>query len=512
LSEASTAPSTAAAEIRRPGMLIGGREVEAADGERLAVINPATGRLIAEVPSAQAVDVDRAVAVAKEAFVSGPWGRMDGFQRARLLNAFADRIDDSLPLLWSLETLNNGRPVIETRAQLARMGDWYRYAAGLLLAQRDAALPMTGPYVSYLQRVPLGVCGLLTPFNHPLLILAQSLSGALAAGNTVVIKPSELTPLTTLELGRLALEAGIPEGVVNVVTGFGDTAGAAIAAHPDVAKINFTGGGAGGRAVSIAGAQRFARVTAELGGKTPVMVFGDAPIDNAVNGVAFGGFVATGQTCIAGSRLLVQDTIYDEFVERLARKAETIRVGDPSDERTQMGPVISRARHDSVLDYVRVGEQEGARVAAGGGVPELDAPFDAGFFVSPTVLTEVRNDARVAQEEIFGPVLVAIRFSDEAEAIEKANDCRFALGAAVWTSDVARAHRVASRVDSGVCWVNDHHRFEPSMPWGGTKDSGVGKEGGTESFEDFSHLKAVVVRTDPSGFDWYGDTGDGRLN
>jgi acyl-CoA reductase-like NAD-dependent aldehyde dehydrogenase len=493
-------------------MLIGGETVDAVSGVRFPVLNPATGRPIAEVPAAGAEDVDRAVRTARRAFESGPWGRMDGFDRSRLLNRFADAIDDNLALLYELETLNNGRPVIETRAQLARLADWYRYAAGLLLAQRDAVLPATGPHVYYLQRVPLGVCGLLTPFNHPMLILAQSLSGALAAGNTVVIKPSELTPLTTLELGRLALEAGIPEGVINVVTGFGDPTGAAIANHALVAKVNFTGGQAGGRAVSTAAAGRFARVTAELGGKAPVMVFDDVDLRDAVNGVAFGGFIAAGQTCIAGSRLLVQQAIYDEFVERLARKAETIRVGDPSDDRTQMGPVISKARQDSILGYVRIGQDQGARVTTGGGVPNLAAPFDGGYFVEPTVLADVTNDMRVAQEEIFGPVVVAVPFSDEEDAIKKANDCRYALGAAVWTRDVARAHRVAGQVDAGVCWVNDHHRVEPSLPWGGTKDSGVGKECGVESFEDFSHLKAVVVRTDPAGFDWYGETADGRLN
>ena len=492
-------------------MVIGGEDVEALAGERFEVRNPATGAVIAEVPLAADEDVDRAVQAAKAAF-DGPWPRMSGFDRARILNRFADLLESNLEQLYVLETLNNGRPVVETRAQLARLAEWYRYANALLVAQRDAALPTTGPYVSFIQRVPLGVCGLLTPFNHPMLILAQSLSGALAAGNTVVIKPSELTPLTTIVLGRLAREAGIPDGVVNVVTGPGLPTGQAIANHPDVAKVNFTGGEQGGRAVSEAAARRFARVTAELGGKTPVIVFDDADLSDAVNGVAFGGFVAAGQTCIAGSRLLVQETIYDDFVSALSDKAEAIRVGDPNDPATQMGPLISKARQERVLEYLRIGADEGATVADDAGVPDLPAPLDGGYFVRPTVLTNVANGMRVAQEEIFGPVLVAVPFTDEDDAVAKANDSRYALGAAVWTKEVAHSHRVASEVSAGICWVNDHHRIEPSMPWGGTGASGVGKECGVESFDDFSHQKVVVVRAASGGFDWYGEAGVSRLN
>lgn len=509
----STGPEILAAHgLSSPGLLIDGVEVEATSGERLSVVNPATGTVIGDVPAGEADDVNRAVLAARRAFDEGPWPRMDAFERAQLINRFCDRIDDSLEQLYVLETLNNGRPVVETRAQLARLAEWYRYAAALLLAQRDATLPPKSGYVTYLERSPLGVCGLLTPFNHPMLILAQSLSGAIAAGNTVVIKPSELTPFTTILLGRLALEAGIPAGVINVVTGFGAGAGAAIAEHPLVAKVNVTGGEAAGRAVSIAAAGRFAKVTAELGGKTPVLVFDDVDLETAVNGVAFAGFVAAGQTCICGSRLLVQERIYDEFVERLAAKAAAIRLGDPSDPATQMGPVISASRHESVLRYIELAREEGGRVLVGGGVPELAAPLDGGYYVEPTVIAGATNEMRVAREEIFGPVLVAIPFTDEADAVAQANDSRFGLGAAIWTRDVGRAHRVARQIESGMCWINDHHRVEPSMPWGGVKDSGVGKECGVESFDDFSSVKAVIVRTEPDGFDWYGDTANERLN
>jgi acyl-CoA reductase-like NAD-dependent aldehyde dehydrogenase len=475
----------------------------------LDVLNPASGEVIATVPDGGADDVDRAVRAARRAFDEGHWPRMDRSERAKILNRFADGIDDSLDDLFRLETRNNGRPLRETRAQVGRLSEWFRYNAALLLAERTAVVPMPGPYVNYLLRHPIGVCGLLTPFNHPLMILAKSLAPALANGNTVVIKPSELTPLTTLELARIAGEAGIPDGVVNVVTGLGATAGRALAEHPGVARLTFTGGTEVGREIGIAAARRFARATTELGGKTPVIVFADAGVDRAVAGAAFGAFIAAGQTCICGSRILVQREVYDEVVDGLAARAAGIRVGDPADEETQMGPLISARQRERVLGYVGLGE---GNVVAGGGTPTLPAPLDGGFFVEPTVIRDVSNDMRVAQEEIFGPVAVVIPFSDEDDAIAKANDIPFGLGSAVWTRDVARAHRVAPRIRSGMVWVNDHHRLDPASPWGGVKDSGVGREGGWESFHEFSDVQSVTVRTAADDVDWYGDPNPGRLN
>jgi acyl-CoA reductase-like NAD-dependent aldehyde dehydrogenase len=499
-----------AAGLLSPGMVIGSEIVDARSGANRDVLNPANGSVVGRVPEAGAEDVDDAVQVARRTFESHVWSGMSPADRAKRLHAFADAMEAALDDLYVLESLNNGRPVTETHAQMGRIGEYYRYTASLLVAQRDAMIPSSGPHHVYLRRAPLGVCGILTPFNHPLLILAQSLSGALATGNCVVVKPSELTPLTTLYLARLALECGIPAGVLNVVTG-GHEAGAALVGHHGVAKINFTGGEAGGRAVGAAAAGRIARVTTELGGKSPVMVFDDADLDTAVNGAAFGAFVAAGQTCIAGSRLLVQETVYDEVVERLAAKAAAIRLGDPSDPRTQMGPVISRERMERILEYVQIGRDEGATVLTGGGRPDLPEPLDRGYFIEPTVISGVRNSMTVAQEEIFGPVVVAIPFKDERDAIAQANDSRFALGASVWTSNVGRAHRVAAAVEAGIFWVNDHHRLEPSMPWGGTKASGVGKESGLESFEEFTQQKAVIVNTEVESVDWYGD-GVARLN
>lgn len=493
-------------------MLVAGQEAVAASGETLSVLNPATGQEIDQVAAGGAEDVDRAVRAARDAFDGGPWPRLGIHERALVLNRFADLLQERLGDLFALETMNNGRPVIETRAQLGRLPEWYRYNAALLLADRGDVIPMKGPYLNYLERFPLGVCGILPSYNHPLMILSKSLAAALATGNTVVVKPSELTPLTTLELARVALEAGIPEGVLNVVTGIGSEAGAALAEHPLVAKISFTGGTEVGKSVAVATARRLARSTTELGGKAPVIVFADAGLERAVSGAAFGAFIAAGQTCICGSRILVERSIHDEFVEALSARAADIRVGDPAEEATQLGPVISARQRERVLGYCAIGADEGARVAAGGSAVRLDAPLEGGFFVEPTVLAEVDNGMRVAQEEIFGPVAVVIPFDGEEDAIAKANAVPFGLGSAVWTRDVARAHRVAGQIEAGMVWVNDHHRLDPASPWGGVKESGLGREGGWESFHDFTHIRSVTVRTADDDVDWYGDTAPDRLN
>ena len=499
-----------ASDVPTRGLLIGGADVPAASGDTIPVLNPATGQTVANVACAGPDDVDRAVASAREAFESGVWSELPISERAKVMHRFANNIEARMEDLYHLETVNNGRPVRETRAQVGRLAEWYRYNASLLLADRTSVVPMPGPYHSYTRRYPLGVVAVLSSFNHPLMIGSKGVAPALATGNSVILKPSEQTPLTSLLLGEIAQESGFPPGVLNVIVGLGPVVGAGLAEHPGVAKVTFTGGTEPGRSVAVATARRFARSTLELGGKSPVLIFDDSPLDEVVPGAAFAGFVAAGQTCIAGTRLIVQRSIHDEFVDGLVQQARQIRIGDPASPDTQLGPVVSARARDRILDYVRTGVAEGAELATGGDAPVV-AGCEGGFFVEPTVLTNVSNDMRVAREEIFGPVLVVIPFDTEAEAIAIANDSDFGLGSAIWTRDVARAHRVSSKLQTGIVWVNDHHRLDPSSPWGGVKDSGIGREGGWESFHEFTHVQAVTIRTDPKPVDWYGGDVD-RLN
>ncbi|MEP7056722.1 MAG: aldehyde dehydrogenase [Caldimonas sp.] len=495
------------------GLFIDGRETPASQPELLDVLNPATGELIAQIAHASDADVDRAVRSARVAFERDDWSAMSNRTRAKLINKLADVFEANLEEMYQLETANNGRSLNETRAQVSRLPDFFRYNAGLAIARRDSVIPVDGNYLNYTLRTPIGVVGNSTPFNHPLMIMVKSLAPTLASGCTTVVKPSEYTPLTTLRLARLFVEAGLPPGVFNVVTGLGPTTGKALAEHPGLAKWVLTGGTEAGRITGALAGNNFAHQTLELGGKTPVLVFDDFDVDQAVNYAAFGAFIGAGQTCICGSRQIVQEKIYDEFVEKLAAKAKTIRIGNPKDPSVQLGPVVSARQQQRVLRYVKIGvEEDKARLVAGGRVPP-DPALANGFFVEPTVFADVTSRMRIFQEEVFGPFVSVTKFSTEAEGLALANDSPFGLAGAIRTRDIVRAHRVAARLKCGIVWINDHHRLDPASPWGGVKDSGIGRECGSESFDQHFETKSVMLRLDDTPFDWYRDTANQpRLN
>ncbi len=503
-------PSITNVEVH--GNFVHGREVEAGSGEMLDVRNPATGDVIARIPNSTAEDIDRAMKSARSAFEGREWGGMDIRSRSRLINRLADAFEANLDSLYRLETLNNGRPVNETRAQLARLPDFFRYFSGLAMARRDSVIPVEGSYLNYTLRTPIGIVANCTPFNHPLMIMCKSLAAVLATGCVTVVKPSEYTPLTTLRLAQIFSEAGLPPGVFNVVLGLGQSAGKMLSEHADINKLVLTGGTEAGRIAGSAAAKVFAHQTMELGGKTPVLVFDDFDVDQAVNYAAFGAFIGAGQTCVCASRHIVQASIYDEFVEKLQAKAKAIRMGDPFDPNTQLGPVISARQRDRVLSYVRFGHDDGAKLVAGGNAARVPGHED-GFFVEPTVFADVRSSMRIFQQEVFGPFTSVTPFKDEEDALRLANDSPFGLAAAIRTRDVARAHRVASNVKAGIVWINDHHRLDPASPWGGVDDSGIGREFGTESFDDHFNVKSVMVATSDKPFDWYqGTASHTRLN
>jgi acyl-CoA reductase-like NAD-dependent aldehyde dehydrogenase len=484
------------------GLFIDGGFRPAMSGRTFPVENPKNGSTLAEVAEGASEDIEVAVAAAERAFPG--WSALTGAERGDIMHRAADVLRRRLPDLASFEVDQIGRPRREMAAQLARLPEWFAYFGAVARTHEDTVPPFAGSYLNYTRRVPLGVVGHVTPWNHPLLILTKKVAPSLAAGNTMVVKPSELAPITPLLLGEILKEAGVPDGVYNVVPGFGATAGLALSSHPRIRKIDLTGGTETGKLVASIAGRNLVKVAAELGGKAAVIAFPDTDIDRTVAATLFASFIAAGQTCVQGARLLVHRSIHDEVVAELIRRAGEIRLGDPQLDSTQMGPLVSKKQRDLVEAYVRIGLEEGATLAFGGSRPD-EAAFAKGYYLLPTVFTDVKPDMRIAQEEIFGPVVCVMPFDTEEEAIAIANGTEFGLATSIWTRDVARAHRVAHRLQSGIVWINDHHRIDPASPWGGFKMSGIGRENGLIAYEEYTQIQNTIVNLSDTVFDWYAD-------
>ncbi len=482
-------------------LFIDGQFVDAVGGDRLAVINPHDGSVITEIAEGRQADIDKAVAAARRAFPA--WRAMPAASRGQLLLKLADALEANLDEFAKLESLNTGHPLKDsTVLDVPRTAACFRYFGGIADKVQGDVMPVEPGFLNYVVREPLGVVGAIVPWNFPLMFCSWKMGPALAAGNTVVLKPSELTPLTSLRLAALMKEVGFPDGVVNIVPGFGNTAGEALAMHQDVAKIAFTGSTNTGRRIVEYSAGNLKRVQLELGGKGANIVFNDANITDAVNGSAFAIFHNQGQACIAGSRLILQEEIADEFIKRFVDLAKSIKLGNPLDPKTEMGPLTSAIHRDRVLKYVKIAVDEGGEILTGGHAPD-EPELRNGCYVLPTVVRVRDNSSRVCHDEVFGPFVTITTFKTEEEALEIANSTEYGLGGGLWTNDLSRAHRVASQLRSGMVWINSYKRVSPNSPFGGTGKSGYGREMGFEAMHEYTETKSIWVNVDAKLPPWY---------
>src|SRR5271155_1893969 len=488
----ATAVIEPSVKISANKLLINGKWVNSASGKTFPTINPATGDVITQVAEADAADVDKAVAAARAAFETGAWRRkMSPSQRGAMINRLADLIEQNADELALLESLDNGKPYKVARAaDLPLTVACYRYYAGWADKVQGKTIPISGDYFCYTRHEPVGVVGQIIPWNFPLLMQAWKLAPALATGNTVVMKPAEQTPLTALRVAELIMEAGFPDGVVNMLPGYGPTAGAAIARHMDVDKVAFTGSTEVGHLIMEAAAQtNLKRVTLELGGKSPNIVFADADMDTAIEGAHFALFFNQGQCCCAGSRLFVEAKAYDEFVEKSVARAKKRTVGNPFDAKTEQGPQVDSDQFNKVMGYIEAGKKDKAKLLAGG-----NRVGDKGYFIEPTVFGDVQDNMKIAQEEIFGPVMSILRFKDLDEVVDRANKSLYGLAAAVWAKDITKAHAIADGVRAGTVWVNCYDVFDAAAPFGGFKQSGIGRELGEYGLANYTEVKTVTVK------------------
>ena len=496
------------------GLFINGKFERSVDNSTFNVENPATGDILCKVSCGQIEDVNKAINCAYKTFEDGIWRNCDINKRFKILINASQILSKYVLDIAMIESLQTGRPIREMNAQLQRLPEWLEYFASLQRVYQGIITPFQGEYLNYIHRVPLGVCGLITPWNHPMLIAIKKISVALATGNSIVCKPSELAPCSILEFAKILKNAGLPDGVFNVIPGFGHICGKTLCKSPLIKKIDITGGTETGKIVGKFVGENLSYYTAELGGKAPVIIFDDIiknnMLEQCINGIVFGSYIASGQTCIMAARILIQENIYHKIVNKLINKIKKIKCGHPQDIKTQFGPVINNQSRQKIINFVENAKKEGGKILCGGKIPNYlnNNKLNNGYFYEPTVIEcDIKNaeNMKCVKEEIFGPVIVLLKFKDKNEAIKLANNSEFGLAASIWTSNISLAHSIVNKLDVGIIWINDHHRNDPSSPWGGMKNSGLGRENGYDAFREYTQSKSVIINYSDKPFDWFKD-------